>query len=207
MVPAAVVLTMGIAVASDWLKRHGARSAVAVATGVWVLMLVMFGAITRRDAEHLRAEASQLARTLDAALAETPAGATLVIAADPVDAYEASISLLYHLAARGRHDYDIALLLTPRDVRSTALPHAGDTLTQVFQGRIVSATHECADVRVVLLFAPEQVTRSAWPCLAADTFSLVTFSEDQAFSAVMPALVRAIAPPTTIGYALLVRST
>jgi hypothetical protein len=207
-VPAAVALAAGIAVGSDWLRRHGARFLNAVVAGAWVVSLAVFSVMTRRDAEIFRADSDRLARTIDAALAGTPSGATLVIAADPVETYEASISLAYHLAARGRHDYSVWLLLTPGDPREGSLQATREALVDVhFRGRTNFVGRSCADTLVVVLFVSETAARAGWPCLTLAEYHQVSFEVLVNVSGGMPAWMQVVAPPTTIGYALLVRST
>lgn len=108
-----------------------------------------------------RADTVALNRMLDDITTRTGYHRAVVIAADPGIHYEAAISLLYHIAQRGRADIPVYLLLTPSESGNRYLV---ETQTQALLETYFASYNAVIDVSpdqvdaIILLSQREDVT-------------------------------------------------
>jgi hypothetical protein len=202
LLPAGLGVAAGVAAATVWSLRLGQRMTFLAVTSVWVIMLSYDSVSTWRDAERFRVDSVQLGRMVQA-VSQAPPHSTIAIAADPVRDLESTVSLPFHVAAGGRPDLDMRVLLTRSD--SPDVPSAVQALAAYFPERTDVGERGCADLAVVVLFAPQAQAIEALPCLAAADFRLESFSETVRLPDFAPSILTNLMPPTITRYSLLRR--
>lgn len=159
-----------------WLSRY--NKWIYLGGVIWLsLGLIVFSRQTAFQVSWFRADTVALNRMLDDITTRTGYHRAVVIAADPGIQYEAAISLLYHIAQRGRADIPVYLLLTPSESDNLYLV---ETQTKalletyfVNHNALIDVSPDQVDA-IILLSQREDV-----PLFGADIFStkLVEYSE------------------------------
>jgi hypothetical protein len=203
LLPAGLGMAAGVAAASVWSWRRAQHGIFLTATTVWVIMISVYGFSTWRDAEHFRVESVQLGRMLDL-VSQAPANSTIAIAADPVRDLEAAVSLPFHIAARGRPDLDVRVLLT-RSENPEAPAIVREFVTTYFPGRTNVNERDCSDLAAVVLFAPQSLAIEALPCLETAEFHLESFSENMRLPDFTPRILAELVPPVATNYSVLLK--
>ena len=207
ILPTGIALAAGVAAGLTWLHAQRNRPLFVIITTIWVANLLVFSVWTWRDAELFRADSAQLTRTLDAIVGSAPPGATVAIAADPVETEEFAVSFPYQIAATGRSDLDTRLLAVPSYGSGTVAAQAGAAVAQrYFPGRADVAERGCSGIAAVVLFASESQTRQALPCLSETEFQMTLYLETVTIPDLAPPFLRQLFPSQVVGYSILIRA-
>jgi hypothetical protein len=174
--PAAIGLAAANAAALLGLYRR--RSRLYVVGLIWlVAWLALAGAQVYARASKIQADSVALNRMLDYLAVNVGAGKTIVIAADPIESFESTISLVYHVGYRNRNDIPIALLST-----RTTTPRNPFESNLIATLETAFSQHNALDVLpeqidAVILFAPISSLPEAWYAKIKPSAQLILFSE------------------------------
>lgn len=162
-----------------WLSHHSPRI-VYLGCVVWLsIWLAAFARQTAFQVSWFRADTIALNRMLDDLAQRVSPGRAVVIAADPGIQYEAAISLLYHIAQRGRADIPIYVLLAPSDSgnRQLAETQANSLLKTYFAGHNALTDVSPSQVNAIILFSREENIPPSWFSQLPTSSRLVEYSE------------------------------
>jgi hypothetical protein len=145
---------------------------------IWlVVWLTLAGAQVYARASKIQADSVALNRMLDFLAANVGPGKTVVVAADPIENYESTLSLVYHIGYRHRNDIPIALLsshnTSPHNPFESTLKNTLETTFSEHNAQSVSPEQ----IDAVILFTPISLLPEAWYSKLKPSAQLIEFSE------------------------------
>ncbi len=168
--PAMIGIVFANTASLAWLSQHGSKW-IYLGCVIWLsLGLIVFSRQTAFQVSWFRADTIALNRMVEDITTKTGYRRAVVITADPGIHYEAVISLLYHIAQRGRADIPVYLLLTPSESDN---PYLIETQTKALLETYFAGYNALIDVSpdrvdaIILLSQREEV-----PLFWANAFSI-----------------------------------
>jgi hypothetical protein len=187
--PAAIGLAAANAVALLGLYRR--RSKLFAAGLIWLIpWLALAGAQVYARASKIQADSVALNRMLDYLAANVGTGKTIVVAADPIENFESTLSLVYHIGYRNRNDIPIALLSShntpPRNPFESTL---SDTIKTTFSEHD-ALTVPPEQIDAIILLTPISSLPDAWYAKLKPSAQLIEFSETAFLPGISPSGIR-----------------
>lgn len=204
LMPQALGPIAAVAAAVAWFWHRRVWPPVVVALALWAWMLAVGTWATWLEANAFRVDSKLLRRAVDV-MAAAPPGSTVVIASDPARTPEKTMSLLYHVAHRGRDDLDVRLVpvvATPRTPEQQL--QAIGFAQHYFPNHTGAPTTTCDRLAVAFLWVSAQTVTDTLPCLAPPRYERVTLSEPVLRWSAWPILLLPTFTHTDIPYELLV---
>jgi hypothetical protein len=203
ILPAGLGLAAGLGAGILWSWNRGQWLVTSISMAVWWLLLFTGAIATWWDSRLVEANTAALSRMISA-LDRLPTYSTVAIAANPALHLEPAESLPYHLAATGRPDLDVRLLLTSSNPPG-AEGFARELSDNFFRGRADVQKHVCGDLAAIVLFASEPEARDALPCLTEGEFHIEVFDETVGLDSRVLSPLADLFPSQTVSYSILVR--
>jgi hypothetical protein len=173
--PAILGIVFVNVVSLAWLSQNSSKLVYQACVAWLFFWLIAFARQTAFQGAWFRADTIALNRMLDDVAARVGYQRAVVIAAEPSH-YEAIISLLYHIAQRGRSDVPVYLLLTPGESNNRSL---AQTQRNALQDKYFTGYNAIdlspAQADAIILLSREENMLSSW--LNHLPIKLVEYSE------------------------------